>query len=209
MPLDAWDLYPITDIALSGHPDHESLVHALIAGGARVVQLRMKGAPTAEIAATARRLMPLCRGAGVDLIVNDDAEACRAGGADGLHLGQGDLPPAEARAIIGPGRVLGLSTHSREQFLAALREPVDYVAVGPVFGTTSKAQPDPTVGLELVRWAKARADRPLVAIGGITEETIGAVVEAGADIVAVIAAVMKSPDVAEAVRRLRRAWPRT
>jgi thiamine-phosphate pyrophosphorylase len=194
----SWDLYPITDLALSGHRDH--------AGGVRVIQLRMKGASTEEIAATARVALPRCRAAGVDLIINDDAEACRSSGADGLHVGQGDLPPREARMIIGPDKILGLSTHSREQFTAALGEPVDYIAVGPIFGTRSKENPDPMVGLELVRWARSQTDRPLVAIGGITEETLPSVLEAGAEIVAVIAAVMGAGDVTEAARKLRQPW---
>jgi thiamine-phosphate pyrophosphorylase len=202
----SWDLYPITDLALSGHQDYPSLIDALIAGGVRVIQLRMKGASTEEIAATARVALPRCRAAGVDLIINDDAEACRSSGADGLHVGQGDLPPREARRIIGPDKILGLSTHGREQFTAALGEPVDYIAVGPIFGTRSKENPDPMVGLELVRWARSQTDRPLVAIGGITEETLPSVLEAGAEIVAVIAAVMGAGDVTEAVRRLRETW---
>lgn len=169
----------------------------------------MKGASTEKITATARQVLPMCRSAQVSLIVNDDAVACQVSGADGLHLGQDDLSPTEARSIVGPDRILGLSTHSREQFEAALDEPVDYIAVGPVFGTTSKKKPDPTVGLELVRWAKAQIDRPLVAIGGIDATNIRSVLDAGADIVAVIAAAMKAKDVTCAVRELRTAWQGT
>jgi len=198
----AWDLYPLFDPR--GAP--ENSLNQLIAGGVRVVQLRMKGASTAEIAQTARALLPRCRAAGVALIVNDDAEACRAADADGLHVGQGDMPPRQARAVIGAGRVIGVSTHSRAQFEAALREPVDYIAVGPVFGTMSKENPDPIVGLELVRWARARTDRPLVAIGGIDASNIAAVLDAGADIVAVIGALAACGDLTAEVRRLRAAW---
>jgi thiamine-phosphate pyrophosphorylase len=206
--LSRWDLCPITDLRLSPHTAYAELVEALIAGGAWVVQLRMKGASTDEVTATAREVLPRCRSAGVSLIINDDAEACRSSGADGLHIGQDDLSPTEARRIIGPSRILGLSTHSRAQFEMALGEPVDHIAVGPVFGTASKENPDPAVGLDLVRWAKSRIDRPLVAIGGVDQSNIHSVIDAGADIVAVIAAVMKTDDVTRAVRDLRTAWER-
>jgi thiamine-phosphate pyrophosphorylase len=202
--INSWDLYPIFDPRTVAAGFAESLIRA----GVRVMQLRMKGAATGEIAEAARGLLPACRASGVDLIVNDDAEACRASGADGLHVGQGDLAPAEARRIMGPGKILGVSTHSQSQFEAALHEPVDYIAVGPVYGTASKANPDPAVGLGFVRWAKARADRPLVAIGGIDAARIRDVVAAGADIVAVIGALAAASDVEAAACALRAAWHR-
>ncbi len=205
-PIAAWDLYPITDLALAPHTDIRDVVEALIRGGARVVQLRMKGATTDAITEAANAVLPRCRDAGVDLIINDDAEACRRSDADGLHIGQSDLAPAEARAIIGPDKILGLSTHSRAQFTAALREPADYLAVGPIFDTASKVNPDPTVGLDLLRWAREQTDRPLVAVGGISAANIASVIAAGADAVAVIAAVMKTDDIAAAVRHLRASW---
>lgn len=200
--LRRWDLYPIFD-PRTAPPDFAA---GLIEGGVRVMQIRMKGAATAEITAAARALLPRCRAAGVDLIVNDDAEACAESEADGLHLGQGDMAPAEARRVIGPERLLGLSTHSRDQFEAALGEPVDIVAVGPVYGTASKANPDPAVGLDLIRWARARTGQPLIAIGGITAVTIRDVLTAGADVVAVIAALASAPDLRAEVRALRAAW---
>jgi thiamine-phosphate pyrophosphorylase len=204
--LAAWDLYPIVDLKPENCERCGLAVDQMIAGGARVIQLRIKGASTARIAETARGVIAPCRAAGVALIVNDDAEACRDADADGLHLGQGDLSPSVARRVIGPERILGLSTHSRAQFTAGLREPVDYLAVGPVFDTVNKANPDPTVGLELVRWAKSQADRPVIAIGGINSMNIRSVIDAGADAVAVIGAVMKSSDIAAAVRSMRAVW---
>ena len=201
-----WDLYPLTDLAASPHDTLPDLTRAMLAGGARVIQLRMKGASTAEIAASARALLPLCREADADLIVNDDAEACVASGADGLHLGQDDMDPAEARGLIGPDKILGVSTHSPEQIEAARRAPLDYIAVGPVFATASKENPDPVVGLDLIRHAKNRTGLPLVAIGGITRQTILQVIGAGAGIVAVIGAANATDDVTAAVRDLRAAW---
>jgi thiamine-phosphate pyrophosphorylase len=121
-------------------------------------------------------------------------------GADGVHVGQGDLPPAEARRIVGDDAIVGVSTHSLAQLDAALREPVDYVAIGPVYATASKANPDPVVGPDLVRRARALADRPLVAIGGIEHARAAEVVAAGADGLAVIAALMDAPDLEAAAR---------
>jgi thiamine-phosphate pyrophosphorylase len=123
------------------------------------------------------------------VIVNDRADIARLAGADGVHVGQDDLAPADVRRVVGGDAIVGLSTHTPDQMDAALREPIDYVAIGPVFGTTSKATGYDAIGLDAVRSAAAvarRAERPLVAIGGITLERAPAVIEAGAACVAVI-----------------------
>jgi len=129
----------------------------------------------------------------VRLIMNDRADLCLAAGFDGVHIGQDDLSPESVRRIIGPDRILGVSTHNPEQLREADRTSADYLAIGPVFATTSKEKPDPVVGLEGVRRARALTTKPLVAIGGITRKTAASVVEAGADSVAVISDLLREP----------------
>lgn len=198
-------VYPILDAAALGSRSAADAVRALAAGGARLVQLRAKQLPDDALLDLAREATTAARSAGVRLVINDRADVARIVGAGGLHVGQDDLPPSACRRILGEEVLIGLSTHDLGQLEAAAREPVDYVAIGPVFETRSKEQPDPVVGLEMVRRARARSARPLVAIGGIGPDNARAVVEAGADGVAVISAVMDCDDLAEAVRALRRA----
>jgi len=132
-------------------------------------------------------------GEGIRLIMNDRADLCLAAGFDGLHVGQDDLSPASARRIIGADRWLGVSTHNPEQLALADQTPADYLAIGPVFVTSSKANPDPVVGLEGVRRARELTRKPLVAIGGITRANARSVMEAGADAVAVISELLRDP----------------
>lgn len=198
-------VYPILDAAALGSRSAAEAVRALAAGGARLVQLRAKQLPDGALLRLAREATTAARSAGVTLVINDRADVARIVGAGGLHVGQDDLPPSACRRILGEAVLIGVSTHDLGQLEAAAREPVDYVAIGPVFETRSKEQPDPVVGLEMVRRARARSSRPLVAIGGIGPDNARAVVEAGADGVAVISAVMDCDDLAEAVRALRRA----
>jgi thiamine-phosphate pyrophosphorylase len=190
--------------ALGGRSVTEVL-RALSAGGARLAQLRAKGLGDRALTALAREAVAASRRAGLTLVVNDRADVARIAGADGVHVGQEDVPPAACRTVLGEGALVGLSTHTVAQLEAGRREPVDYLAVGPVFPTRSKERPDPVVGLELVRRARQFWRGPLVAIGGITPENARDVIEAGADGLAVISAVMAHSDLAEAVRRFRRA----
>ena len=136
-----------------------------------------------------KRLLGNC----VRLIMNDRADLCLAAGFDGLHLGQDDLSPAAARLVIGPDAVVGFSTHSPRQVAEADAMPLDYVAVGPVFATSTKANADPVIGLEGVSTARALTRKPLVAIGGITRANCRSVIEAGADSVAIIADLLRDP----------------
>ena len=142
-----------------------------------------------EHAHTLKRLV----GSRVKLIMNDRADLCMAAGFDGLHVGQDDLSPESARRIIGGDRWLGVSTHNPEQLAEADKTSADYLAIGPVFGTTSKANPDPVVGLEGVRRARELTRKPLVAIGWITRANVRSVIEAGADSVAVISDLLREP----------------
>jgi thiamine-phosphate pyrophosphorylase len=170
----------------------------LTAGGVTLVQYRNKSGNAREILGQATELRQVCGGAGVRLIMNDRADLCLAAGFDGVHLGQDDLSPASARRIVGGNRWVGVSTHNPGQVAEADRWPVDYIAIGPVFATGSKAKPDPVIGLEGVRKARQLTAKPLVAIGGITRENCRAVIEAGADSVAVIADLLAEPGIAAA-----------
>ena len=197
-------LYPITDRRLSGLT-HAEQVARLCEGGARLVQLREKHLSAREFYAEVSEALKVARSFGAKLIVNDRADVALSVGADGVHVGQDDVPPEAARALLGGGRVVGFSTHNVEQAVAAARLPVDYVAIGPVFDTSSKERPDPVVGLGGVRRVRAAVGGSvkLVAIGGITAERAPSVLEAGADSVAVIGALLDASDPAEITRRTR------
>jgi thiamine-phosphate pyrophosphorylase len=195
----------LTDRSLAGGRGIEALVDSLLAGGARLIQIREKfNSPGAldpvEFRETVRRCATRVRAAGGVLILNDDPDLAVATGADGVHVGQDDCPPRRAREIVGSARLLGLSTHTREQVLAALEEPVDYVAIGPVFGTTSKQSPYAALGLEFAAWAWSEAHRrgmPMVAIGGISPANVGGLLAVAPGIrPAVIGALMTEGDIA-------------
>lgn len=186
-------LYAITDTQLSNY-SHEEIVRRLLAGGARWIQLRDKDASAKELLDAARVSLQLTRAVGAKLIINDRVDVALTADADGVHLGQDDLLVEEAREILGPNKIIGLSTHSLEQFQEGLQTSADYLAIGPVYSTTSKETPDPVVGLEMVTAARALTNRPLVAIGGITVERAPQVIAAGADSVAVISALYPWPE---------------
>jgi thiamine-phosphate pyrophosphorylase len=192
-------LYPITDTIISCL-SHAEQVERLAAGGATLIQLREKLATPREFYEAARRAVSVARTLGVQIVINDRADIAIAVKADGVHLGQTDLPPARARSLLGPSRILGYSTHTLEQALEATMAPVDYIAVGPVFGTRTKQNPDAMVGLEMIKLVRAQVSRPLVAIGGITLDSARAVLDAGADSVAVIWDLLSTADIAERTR---------
>ena len=179
--------YPIldTDTAARRGVDPVAAAEQILEGGARVLQFRHKGFFSRHVFDQARQIAALCVGADALFVVNDRADVARLLGA-GLHLGQEDLSPADARRVVGEGSFLGYSTHSEAQVRAAAEQAADYLAFGPVFGTVSKLNPDPVVGLEGLRRIRGLTDRPLVAIGGITRANARSVTEAGADSVAVI-----------------------
>ena len=187
-------LYPILDAGLlSTDPETRRgellrLTRRVVDAGVTILQYRNKTGSDEQVLEDARWIRD---GAGPDptLILNDRVHLVERTGFDGAHVGQGDMDPGEARRILGPGRVLGVSTHNPEQLTVADKAPVDYIAVGPIFATGSKENPDPVVGLEGVRAARMLTRRPLVAIGGIGMENAKAVMEAGADSIAMISAV--------------------
>jgi thiamine-phosphate pyrophosphorylase len=192
-------LYAIVD-PLDTRRSPIELADALLAGGARLLQLRLKGAPARECLEVARALRAATRAVGALLIVNDRADVARAAAADGVHLGQDDLPPPAARRVLGPGGIIGVSTHDLAQARAAAAAGADYVAVGPVYATATKADALQPRGLDLLRTVRAAVTTPLVAIGGITADRAPAVRAAGADAVAMIGALVRAPDPAAAVR---------
>ena len=183
-------VYPITDTQISGISNADQ-VSLLADGGATFVQLREKSLPALDFYNEAKAALTVARQRGVTLIINDRIDVALAIGAPGVHLGQDDLPPDAARKLLGGGAIIGYSTHSVSQAIAAATLPVDYVAIGPIFQTSSKANPDPVVGLEGLRAVrKAIGDMNLVAIGGITHENAASVIDAGADTVAVISSLL-------------------
>ena len=165
--------------ALPRGEDPEPLLQAALAGGADIVQLREKEADKDVIARSARTFRRLCDTYSALFIVNDDPHLSRACDADGVHLGQDDMPVAEARELLGPESIIGLSTHSEDQIDAAAPEPVDYISVGPIWETPTK-QGRPAVGLGLVKYASANAAHPFFAIGGIDPGNTAEVIAAGA-----------------------------
>jgi len=186
-------LYAILDT--SCFPDSQALFSAaeeLVAGGVTLLQYRNKSANAREMLEQARELKRRLGGS-VKLIMNDRADICLAVGFDGVHVGQGDLSPQGARKVVGEKLWLGVSTHNAEQIMEADKTSADYLAIGPVFSTASKVNPDPVVGLDGVRKARALTRKPLVAIGGINRANCRSVIEAGADSVAVISDLMREP----------------
>ena len=185
------------DVAARAGWDPADLARAFLAGGATFLQLRAKNASGAAFLAAATKIAALARSANALLIVNDRADIARLADADGVHVGQDDLPPAAVRCVVGPDAIVGISTHTPDQIDAAIREQIDYVAVGPVFDTATKGTGYAPIGLDLVRGAAARARAaglPLVAIGGITLDRAADVVAAGASSVAVITDLLASSD---------------
>jgi thiamine-phosphate pyrophosphorylase len=176
-----------------GAPDPLGQAAAVLDGGARVVQLRLKDAPSGEVLEAARRLVALA--AGRALVIGDDrADLAALAGADGVHVGDEDLPAAEARAVVGPDRLVGRSTRTLDDGLAALREGADHVGFGPVFGTATKAIAAAPRGLGMLRQVAAALSAPVVAIGGIGLGTIADVAAAGAAAAAVISDLLGAPD---------------
>ncbi|HKP71265.1 MAG TPA: thiamine phosphate synthase [Pyrinomonadaceae bacterium] len=194
-------IYPITDTRISGL-SHVEQVRRLIAGGARFIQLREKHAGADEFYNAAVESIAVARKHGATIIINDRVDLALATDADGVHVGQDDLPPKEARGLIGANKLVGFSTHSVAQAIAAIKLPIDYIAIGPIFGTTTKEDPDPVVGLDGLKSVReAIGEFPLVAIGGITRPTARSVLRAGADSVAIISDLLSAPAGIEAAMR--------
>ena len=196
-------LYPITDQHLSGLSHAEQVV-LLSNCGAAVIQLREKLDPPSKFFKQAESVVQVARDLGVKIIINDRVDIALTVKADGVHLGQEDLPPHAARRLLGSDAIIGYSTHSLEQARLATQMPIDYVALGPIFSTTTKQSTNAPVGLDgLARVRDALGEMPLVAIGGITSANVRAVIKSGADVVAVIGDIwVPARDSREKINRL-------
>lgn len=199
-------LYVATDRALAGDRDPCAIIAAALRGGASAVQLRDKEATARETLALGSRLRALTRAHGVLFIVNDRADLALALGADGVHLGQDDLPVAAARRILGPDAVIGVSANLPEEACRAEEQGASYVGVGPAYPTSTKANTRALLGPERIALVRAATRLPLVAIGGITAAGAPALRAAGADGICVIGAVIGAPDPETATRAIARAW---
>jgi len=185
--------------------DPEPLLRAALNGGIDVVQLREKELPRREIELAAQTFRRICDTYSALFVVNDDPDLASSCDADGVHVGQDDMPAAEARAALGPEAIVGLSTHSEEQLAASAGAPVDYVSVGPIWETPTK-EGRPAVGLELIRHAAESAPHPFFAIGGIDATNAPQVVDAGARRICVVRAIRDAEDPAAAAEELRNAF---
>jgi len=197
-----FNLYVIIDIKACGNRDPAYVAEEAIAGGADIIQLRDKVSSVSEILEVARAIRGLAKNKKVPFIINDRVDIAVAVGADGVHLGQDDLPIESARSIIGSEKIIGFSTHSLPQALDAEKSGADYIGLGPVFPTPTK--PDYTaVGIDLIKEVRGKIKIPFVVIGGIDESNIDEVVAAGASRVAVVRAVCGAKDVRGAAGRLK------
>jgi thiamine-phosphate pyrophosphorylase len=193
-------LYVIVDAALLTRRAPQ-YAHELAQAGVRLMQYRNKTASARQLLDISRELVSAVNPHGASLVVNDRADVAALAGASGVHVGQDDLEVEQVRGIVGARKWVGISTHNLEQFRRAASTSADYIAVGPVFVTSSKANADPVVGTEFIRQVRALTDKPIVAIGGITFERASSVIAAGADSIAVISDISRSSDPADRARR--------
>jgi len=193
-------LYVILDAALLTTPEIE-IAKKLSDAGVRLFQYRNKRGSPRELLQASSLLGAELAERGALFFVNDRPDVAYLSGASGVHVGQKDLPVAESRTVMGPGKLLGISTHNLEQFRAAAETDADYIALGPVFETDSKMNPDPVVGTDMIREASKLTKKPVVAIGGITLDRAKEVMEAGADSVAVISDILRAPDPGKRARQ--------
>jgi thiamine-phosphate pyrophosphorylase len=193
-------LYVILDAALITSPERDCAL-SLAEAGVRLLQYRNKSASARRYLESSRELAEALRPHGMSFLVNDRPDVALLAGASGVHVGQDDLDVEQARRVLGRDKLVGVSTHNLEQFERAAASSADYIAVGPVFGTSSKANPDPVVGVEFIRKTRALSDKPIVAIGGISVERAASVIEAGADSVAVISGILTAQDPAQRARQ--------
>mgnify|MGYP001034754346 FL=1 len=200
-PID-YSLYLVTDRGLSGGRPTLAIVRAAVAGGVSCVQLREKSCSTAEFIAEAAAIGDFLKSCGVPLIINDRIDVAMAVGADGVHLGQKDMPLAMARAIVGRRMRIGISAESEQDAVAAVHGGADYVSASPIFPTPTKSDTAPALGLEGLRAIRRRVEVPLIAIGGLHRGNAGEVIRSGADGVAVVSAIAAAADPAQAAREI-------
>ena len=199
-----WRVYVIADASRDRGRSHLEIAEAAIRGGATAIQLRMKDEPARLMVGTARRLATLCQTAGVTFIVNDRVDVAMIVEADGVHVGQDDLPAEDVRRLLGRGVLLGVSAATVQEARAAERAGADYLGVGAIYATATKADAGAPVGPARIRELRRAVGLPLVAIGGITADNAAQVIAAGAQGVAVVSAVTTAEDMAAAARLIRR-----
>ena len=197
-------LYAIIDPAQAGEGTPLSVTDILLSAGVRLIQYRDKKGSSRRLFEISRQIAEQVRKAGGKFVVNDRADVAHLVDADGVHVGQYDLPVELARRLLEPGKWVGYSTHIVAQVREAELSSADYIAFGPIFPTQSKEKPDPVVGFEGLREARKATRKPLVAIGGITLENAAATIEAGADCIAVISDLLKAPDIGARAREFLR-----
>jgi thiamine-phosphate pyrophosphorylase len=197
-------LYAIIDPARAGGRSPAAVARELLSVGVRLIQYRDKRASSRQLYETCLELKALLQASGCSLVVNDRADVARAVEAEGVHLGQDDLPVEMARRVLGLDKWIGFSTHSVDQVVEADHSAADYIAFGPIFPTASKEKPDPVVGLEGLRQARRATRKPLVAIGGITLQNAPEVLAAGVDSLAVIGDLLDAPDIRRRAREFLR-----
>jgi len=193
-------LYVILDAALLTVPETEC-AQKLADAGVRLLQYRNKRASPRELFESSRELVSLLAPLKVSVVVNDRADFAALAGANGVHVGQEDLEVEKARQVVGTEKLVGVSTHNLEQFRRAAASSADYIAVGPIFSTGTKSNPDPVVGTEFIREVRLLTDKPIVAIGGITLERAPEIIESGADSVAVISDILCAPEPGKRARQ--------
>ena len=193
-------LYVILDAGLITSSERDCALR-LAEAGVRLLQYRNKSASARQYLASSREIAETLQPHGVSFFVNDRPDVAFLAGATGVHVGQDDLDVEQTRRVVGNEMLVGVSTHNLEQFERAAASSADYIAVGPVFGTSSKVNPDPVVGLDFIRSVRGKTEKPIVAIGGISLERAASVMEAGADSVAVISGILSAPDPALRARQ--------
>jgi thiamine-phosphate pyrophosphorylase len=196
-----WRLYVITDAGLARGRSHQEVIEAAILGGATIVQYRAKDVSTRQMVTEAQVLRELTRHAGVPFIVNDRVDVALAVDADGVHIGQDDMPVALARKLIGD-RLLGVSAHSLSEAVQAVQDGADYLGVGPVFATPTKPDAAPPIGIDGLTAIRRQIAIPIVAIGGINQANAAEVIRTGVNGIAVVSAVVAAADVTAAARQL-------
>jgi len=198
-----FDLYVITDETIAGGRSHAEIARLAVLGGTDLIQLRDKSRSCAELAAVGKEIAAITRKAGAMFIVNDRLDVAMTCGADGVHLGQDDMRVDTARQLAPHGFIIGVSVGTAEEAEEAEREGADYVALSPTFSTVSKDNAGPGHGLDRLREIRCAVSIPVIAIGGISRQNAGDVIAAGADGIAVISAVVASPDITAAARELK------
>ena len=198
----SWNLYVITNLEMAAPLNYLQIIRKVLMGGANVIQIRDKTTPFENLVDMGRKIKPLFDEFGATMIINDNPYLAREIDADGVHIGQEDIPVDIAREIMGENKIIGLSTHTKQQAILAMFLDVDYIGLGPIFQTSTKKQEYKPLGIKIIEWASKDIRLPFIPIGGITEHNIAKVCQSGGIAPAVISAVMKHKDLTAATEHL-------